>query len=412
VEQTIEGEKKKILIISIWESIWSLGSGAGVSDDHYFIRTAARRGFDVHFVAPGRRTEGASDGPAHATSSYPNFFRATRRLPTWMKRILWPLLFHTLALPCAVMAARRWKPDFILGHTHYTTLSTYVAGKITRTPFGVKLFGVMELVHMEWGRWKYVRKNFEQILALKIPQDVWFILNDGTRGKEAARRLGVPEEKIHFLPNGINVEWAGLAIDGAAVRRSAGLPSDACIILFLARLVASKRPDALIRAIPRILERSRGTPFFLYVGDGPERAACERLAEALGVARLIRFAGAVPHGRVPEMLYASDIFVSTSNLTNMAIPTCEASLCGLPVIAYDAGDTASFVIHRRTGLVVPDGDVQALADAVASLVDDGEKRVSLGENARAFAVERCTGWDERTAMEIDVIESLIGRGRA
>jgi glycosyltransferase involved in cell wall biosynthesis len=115
---------------------------------------------------------------------------------------------------------------------------------------------------------------------------------------------------------------------------------------------------------------------------------------------------------VPEMLYASDIFVSTSNLTNMAIPTCEASLCGLPVIAYDAGDTASFVIHRRTGLVVPDGDVQALADAVASLVDDGEKRVSLGENARAFAVERCTGWDERTAMEIDVIESLIGRGRA
>ncbi|MBI4719929.1 MAG: glycosyltransferase family 4 protein [Chitinivibrionia bacterium] len=430
MEQTINGEKKKkILIISIWESIWSLGEGAGVSDDYYFFKTARGRGFDLHVVAPagsiqgpphGGKTNGTAAGGTHTVSSYPNFFRATRRLPTWMRRLLWPLLFQVVALPRAVAAAVRWKPDFILGHSHYTPLSTYAAGKLTRTPFGVKLFGVMELVHMEWGRRRYVFKNFEQILALKIPQDAWIILNDGTRGKEAAMKLGVPEERIRFLPNGVNMEWAGLGLDRAALRgsicmnagSSAGSPAGDCIVLFLARLVPSKRPEDLIRAIPRILERTRAKPLFLFVGDGPSRTACERIARELGVAHAVRFEGAVLHERVPEFLYSSDIFVSTSNLTNMAIPTCEAFLCGVPAVVYDVGDTASFVKHDRTGLVVPDGDIPALADAVASLIDDPDGRRKMGENAKAFALEHCTGWDERTSLEIDLIESLIDAGRA
>jgi glycosyltransferase involved in cell wall biosynthesis len=265
----------------------------------------------------------------------------------------------------------------------------------------------MELVHMEWNRWRYFYKNFEQIFALKIPQDAWFILNDGTRGKEAAVRLGVPAEKIHFLPNGINVEWGDLEINRAALREAYQFPPGSCIILFLSRLVRSKRPEDLLRAIPAILERTEEKLLFVFAGDGPLRGECERRVNEQDLGDHVRFLGTVPHRDVPELMYASDLFVTTSNLTNMAIPTCEAFLCGLPVVAYDVGDTARVVRHGETGSLVPDGDVAGLADAIAGLCSDRETRLRLGQAAQAFAKIEFMSWDARTALEFDLLESLL-----
>lgn len=401
-----ENRTQRILIISIWESLWSLGAGAGVSDDHHFIRKAHERGFEVHMVAPGART-GTFPGGGYQIHSYPDFFRATRWLPTVLKRVLWPLLFQVIALPAAVAAARRIRPDFILGHSHYTPLATWTAGRLTGVPFGVKLFGVMELVHMEWSTMRYLYKNFEQIMALKIPQDAWFILNDGTRGREAAIRLGVPPDRIHFLPNGIDVEWAERSIDREAVRAQFGLPPGRPVVLFLARLVASKRPFDLLRSVPRATGGDGPRPLFLFVGDGPLRAACETYVRDHDLQDDVRFQGAVPHESVPEIMSACDLFVTISNLTNMAIPTCEAFLCGLPVVAYDVGDTAQVVKHNQRGLLVPDGDINRLADAIMALAGDGERRARLGANAKEFARREFTSWDERTAREFDLIESLL-----
>jgi glycosyltransferase involved in cell wall biosynthesis len=103
---------------------------------------------------------------------------------------------------------------------------------------------------------------------------------------------------------------------------------------------------------------------------------------------------------------ASDLFVSTSTLTNRALPTCEAMICGVPVLAYDTGDTATVVRNEQTGVLVGDGDVGALAAAIARLLADAPLRAGVADRARALARETFVSWDARIAMELDIISRL------
>jgi glycosyltransferase involved in cell wall biosynthesis len=110
---------------------------------------------------------------------------------------------------------------------------------------------------------------------------------------------------------------------------------------------------------------------------------------------------------VPDLLAATGVFVSTSTLTNRALPTCEAMICGVPVVAYDSGDTATVVHAGETGALVTDGDVAALADAVELLLatDSVRERMALG--ARRVAREMFVSWEERIAMEERILQALL-----
>lgn len=399
--------KKRLLVVSPWESAWSLGRGAGVSDDHYFIRGFTAAGYEIHFLVP----EGAgNEGPRSEqvqSHTYPNFFHKTRNLPRFVKRLTWLRMFNSAVLPRTLALARSLRPDFVLGHSHYAALITSRCRRDLGIPSGVKLFGVMDLVHTEWPRWKYFFKNFEQIAALRHPQDAWIVLDDGTRGDRVLASRGLPEEKIFFLPNGVNLEWQEETYDRAGARAELGVGDDTSVVLFLARFVASKRPEEVVSIIPRVHEKTGGRVKFVFAGDGPQRASCEALARRLGVSDAAAFIGIVPHADVPRIMAASDLFVTTSSLTNMAIPTCEAFICGLPVAAYDTGDTNKVVVPGETGALAADGDREQLADAVVSLLGDEDGLKRLGNNARRFARDNFTGWDERVRMELDIINRLI-----
>jgi glycosyltransferase involved in cell wall biosynthesis len=396
----------RILVVSPWENRWSLGGGAGVSDDFNFITRATALGFDLHFLVP-RGPSPTIDAEHFTEHTYPNFFAATRSWPKSVKRLLWPSLFNFVVVPRALALARALRPHVILGHSHYSALPTYVCRELLGIPSAVKLFGVMDLVHTEWPYWKYHSKNLEQIAALKVPEDAWIILDDGTKGDEAALRHGVPRRKIHFLPNGIDLQWKDESYDRTAVRREYGVGDDAFVLLFLARLVESKRPELLIRAMPRILGRSSREMVLIVAGEGPERERCEREAVHLGLGNAIRFLGRVPHDRVPAVMAASDVFVATGRMSNRTIPTCEALVCGLPVVAFDVGDTASVVRSGETGFLIAEGDDEGLAEAVLRLARDEALRARMGENSRTFAGSHFTAWDDRIAMELAVLRSLI-----
>jgi glycosyltransferase involved in cell wall biosynthesis len=401
--------RKKILIISPWASRWSLGAGAGVSDDYYFIEKLTKKGYELHFVAP--RGENPSELPFDNLyiHGYPNFFGTTSWWPTGLKRLLWPLLFNLIVTAAVLRTARKIKPDFVLGHSHYSSFPGFITKELLRIPTGVKLFGVMDLVHSEWSAWKYHFKNVEQIFALKLPHDVWIILDDGTKGRDAALRHGVPDSKIRWLPNGINMEWMDRSCDASTFRSKLDVPPDAVVVLFLARLVESKRPEMLLHAIPRILQLASSRCVFVFAGDGSSRKTCERIAQTFGIKADVRFAGAIPHDEVPDLMAASDIFVSTSNLTNAAIPTCEAMVCGLPVVAFDVGDTRAFVHDGDNGIVVDDGNVTGLAEAISRLADDPGVRRRMSERAKQIAAEKLTSWDRRTDMELDIINAIVDK---
>ena len=398
-----------MLVISPWESMWSLGGKAGVSDDFHFIDKFTKRDYELHFLIPKSASNDQNDIKGLYTYRYPNFFRIIERLPTPLRRLLIPLLFNLIVTPKALRLARTLEADFVLGHTHYSALVTYVLKKLRSLPTGVKLFGVMDLVHTEWPRWKYFFKNFEQIVAMKIPQDLWIVLDDGTMGDEALLAHGIERSKIHFLPNGINLEWANHSYDREATRDDLGISPHARVVTFLARFVPSKRPESVIRAIPHVVKSAQKDTCFLFAGDGPSKPSCELLAQQLGISKQTKFIGTVPHKKVPEIFHASDLFVTTSNLTNMAIPTCESFLCGVPVVAYDVGATKKIVVDGVTGRIVPDGNVEALAAAMVDLINDDNKRETMGRNAKQFALDNFMSWDERTDLELEIINARLDK---
>jgi glycosyltransferase involved in cell wall biosynthesis len=400
------GTPRRLLVISPWETVWSLGREndvkAGVSDDDRFIDGFTRAGWDLHFLRPrGRRVD-----PRVTTHAYPNFFRATRRLPVAARRALWPALFHAVAAPRAISLSRALRPDVVMGHSHYATLAAWWCRRATGAPAVTKLFGVMDLVHTEWPAARYLAKNFEQLAALRCPQDAWIVLDDGTRGGEILRARGIPAERIHFLPNGLDLDWLERREDRAAARGRFRLPGDAPVVLFLARLVDSKRPLDVIAAFSRVVRTQAPGAWLVMAGDGPLRAACEHAARAEGVADRVRFAGVVPHDDVPALMAASDLFVSTSPLTNRALPTCEAMICGVPVAVYDTGDTSTVVRDGETGRLVKDGDIEALAASIGALLGDAGLRGRLAAAARERARTTFVSWDRRIAMEIEILGAL------
>jgi len=154
-----------------------------------------------------------------------------------------------------------------------------------------------------------------------------------------------------------------------------------------------------------------GDPHLLVVfaGDGALRETCERAARDEGVSERVRFLGTVAHDEVPALMSATDLFVSTSTLTNRALPTCEAMICGVPVVAYDTGDTATVIRAGETGVLVPDGNVTALADAIVRLLQHADERARLAAAGRQLARTAFVSWDARIAMEMEIIDALVTR---
>jgi glycosyltransferase involved in cell wall biosynthesis len=395
---------KRILVVTPWKRRWEMGGEAGLADDYHFIAEFIRHGWEVHYLSP--RWRGADVALAgYVVHDFPNFFDATDAWPTFLKRPLWPLLFTAHAVLRGLAVARRFPPAVVLGQTPMSAAAVRILARRAGVPSIVKLFGVEQLDRTDWPRTTYLRKNFEQIVAFKVPQDAWVILDDGTGGAAAARRHGVAPERIHELPNGVNVEWGERAAD-PDTRARYGVPPGAAVVLLLSRLTEWKRPDTIIRAAPGILRESSWPVLFLIAGDGHLRGACEALAAQLGLAQSVRFLGPVAHDDVPDLLSMTSVLVSTNERSNRGIPVCEALVCGVPVVAFDVGDTRAVVRDGETGRLVKDRDVEGFATAVADLINDETTRMNMSRRARAFAREAFTGWPERVGMEIALVEAM------
>ena len=86
-------------------------------------------------------------------------------------------------------------------------------------------------------------------------------------------------------------------------------------------------------------------------------------------------------------------------------------LCGVPVVAYDTGNTRSIVRDGETGFVVRDGDIDALAAAIERALGDDASLGRMSANARALARATFTSWDDRIRMEMEIIDALVQRDR-
>jgi glycosyltransferase involved in cell wall biosynthesis len=212
--------------------------------------------------------------------------------------------------------------------------------------------------------------------------------------REDLGRRGLDGERIEVIPNGIDL---ALYTPGPASMRTSE-PS----LLFLGRVKKYKRVDLLIRAV--VLLESEGLSVTLRVaGSGDDRPRLERIALKLGISDRVHFLGFVDEAQKLELFRTSWLHALTSANEGWGISIMEASACGTPSIASDAPGLRESVVDGETGLLVPHGDVRALADSIASLLKDQRRRESMGRQARRFA--EGFSWDESA----DRVEAFLHR---
>jgi phosphatidylinositol alpha-1,6-mannosyltransferase len=212
---------------------------------------------------------------------------------------------------------------------------------------------------------------------------------------------------ITVVPPGVDVDRFH-PLDQAgrdAARISFGLPVDAELIVSISRLVPRKGFDVAIRAAAR-LQASRPDLLLAIAGGGRDEARLRRLAAELGAP--VRFLGRVSNEALPALYGCADLYAMLCRnrwggleQEGFGIVFVEAAACGVPQIAGASGGAAEAVAHGETGLVIdrPD-DVDAVADAMRSLLDDPVRRRAMGEAGRRRAVAE---------FSYDVLAERLGR---
>ncbi|MBN2184018.1 MAG: glycosyltransferase family 4 protein [Candidatus Krumholzibacteriota bacterium] len=399
---------EKLLVISIWDEMWSLGEGCGVPDELHFIKTLTERGVEIEYLIPEPQHKSAfyqHTGLRYHT--YPNIFRSLPGIPGPLRRIIIRDLFIRKLMPVLLRLIKEYDPDLVLGYSYFSLAPLKRIIEKTGLPAAVKLFGVMYLGHHHLPPIRYRLYNHEQIVALKNRVDHYIVLNDGTQGRDALMEKGIPPERITFLPNGMELGWADLAVDRNKLRHSHGIRDDKKLVVTFSRLVRSKRIDIFMRAMAAVDKDLLEEAEIVIGGAGPELENLKLLSRKLGISEKVHFTGAIKYNDIPLLLKSCDFFVGTNELTNMSMPPCEALLCGLPVVAFDIAGTSEVVRDGETGLLIKNDDIEGMTAGIEKLLRDPVMVKGLGKRASAFAKKNFMSWDERTSKELELFDRMV-----
>lgn len=210
---------------------------------------------------------------------------------------------------------------------------------------------------------------------LKEDCKIFLCVSDFMRNQ--ALKAGFPETKLrkHFI-----------GVDTKAFQPAGG-QGDQPSLLHVARLVEKKGTSYLIRAFVELVKRLPEARLNI-LGGGPLLESLQRLAAEVGVADRVTFLGVQPHGEVRRQLMASSALVLPSvtaangDAEGLGMVLLEAAAMGVPAVGTRHGGIPEAVRDGQTGILVPERDVPALADAMTTLLRDQGLRQRMGIQAR------------------------------
>lgn len=284
-------------------------------------------------------------------------------------------------------------------HAHFATdaCAALAIQQRIRVPMMVTLHGYdvtsedVALRALDVGRC-YLRRKHE----LWKRASVFVCVSDWIRQKALER--GFPEEKLWVHPIGIDVE----------VFQPAGSPAKEPLVLFVGRLVEKKGCAYLLRAM-RSVQAQMPETRLVVVGDGPLRGSLEE--EARGLRRCC-FAGAASADAVREWMRQAavvavpSVVAANGDTEGLCLVVLEAQAMKVPVVGFRGPGIE--VVDGETGLLVPQRDEGALADALLSLLRFQSVAAQMGMAGRA-RVERLFNLCRQTALLEEKYDEVLGR---
>lgn len=201
---------------------------------------------------------------------------------------------------------------------------------------------------------------------------------------ETRRTFGY--DNVEIIPNFINATHY-YRRHNPALRQTLA-PNGEHLLMHVSNFRPVKRITDCVRTFALLRAKCDRCVRLVLCGDGPEREKAEALAHELGVAEDVIFPGSVPN--IADYLSVADVFLLPSETESFGLAALEAMACEVPVIATCVGGLPEVVREGETGYLVPCGDVQAMAARAGKLFDDDQQRKTMGQRARAVAIEEFT----------------------
>jgi glycosyltransferase involved in cell wall biosynthesis len=349
--------------------------------------------------------EGDMDDLADKLGVAPVLVPSLRRNPGW----------HDLrALLALIRIVRVERPQIV--HTHAAKAGTLgrVAALLARIgggprPVLIHTFHGHSLAGYFSPRKAAVYRQIERLLARRT--DILIAVSAEVRDELTA--LGIAgAERFAVVPLGFDL--APFEVGPVErrrrrqqVRNELGIPIDEQLVTLIARLAPIKRVDRFLR-VARDLAEQRPGVHFLVVGDGELRETLRASPEAAELDGRLTWTGF--RRDIPDVCFASDAVVLTSDNEGTPVSLIEAQAAGTPVVATRVGGVGSVVRDAAAGFVVDPSDERGMAIAVSRLLDDPTVReraaATSAEVMRAFALDALVGRVDR------LYRRVLGSGTA
>jgi glycosyltransferase involved in cell wall biosynthesis len=221
-------------------------------------------------------------------------------------------------------------------------------------------------------------------------------------------RLGGDRRRICVVPCGVDLDL--FRPDAPAEPRAEGRLR----VVAVGRLVERKGVGNAIAALARVLRDGgpdtelviAGGPDIAHLDDDPDVQRLRRIADEHGVTDRIVFRGRIGRADLPALFRSADVAVCVPWYEPFGIVPLEAMACGVPVVASAVGGLVDTVVHGKTGLHVAPRSTEQLAQALAELLPDAERRRTLGAAGARRARARYS-WDRVAAQTLQSYADLL-----
>ncbi len=261
---------------------------------------------------------------------------------------------------------RQERADIVHTYLFYTGILGRIAARLA---------GVPVVVH-SFFRVQYRMQRLTEPIMRGITRR--YVMDSFAVRDKMADQSGIKSGDVSVIYNGIDFD--GLDREEVRdLRRELGLKPATHVIGIVAHLSSVKGHSVFLKAFSRVLQSLPDT-WLLLAGDGPLRAELETESKELGIDGRVLFLGA--RSDLASILSSIDLLVLSSTWEGFGIVQAEAMYFRVPVVGTNHGGAREVVRSFETGLLVPYGDVEQLADATRLLLDNDELRARMGRAGR------------------------------
>jgi glycosyltransferase involved in cell wall biosynthesis len=371
------------------------------------IDSIANQGVDVTVISPKPFVLPFSAFPYH------NFFKLPRiehtekydlHYPRYIyavpKKYLYPVTGISYSRFVSEYAIKNIKPEPDLIHAHFSYPDGYGMMKLAkkwRVPLVISALGTIERKIAYEG--SYTSRQI--IEAMNFADKVLSVSEDL---KLHIVNLGIKEEKVHVVPNGVDT-GKFKPVEKEHARNLLKLPQDKNIVLFVGALRKIKGVDYLIEAAKDFVNTN--TDLYMVGRDDGLRKNLEKRAHELKIADRIRFTGPVNHEDIPLWISASDILVLPSLSEGRPNVVLEALACEVPVVATDVGGIPELMVDGETGYLVPAKNPVELSRKINKLLEDKSQRETMGKLGRKSIIQSGLTWEAHAKKTLDIYSELL-----